>query len=136
MKEKIFNKGYTLRVHSWENDGDYSAIKTFTVDSLEEAKELKKLVEFSKYKSPSEISGLGNANDEDYLDYKPKIVKEMKKFKHLEYVKDAETDDDYFDAWAEYNLELLGSSEWYLSRVCEKAEILYAPEDIYIEKIA
>lgn len=50
-----------------------------------------------------------------------------------------ETREDLIDKWwnvmADYNVKLLGYSEYYVSRVCESTEITYLAEDVYAEVI-
>ena len=41
--------------------------------------------------------------------------------------------EDWVETVNQYKYELMGSSEYYYSRVCESAEVYYSPEDLYLE---
>ena len=55
----------------------------------------------------------------------------------LEYVSETT---DLSDKWIykvmDYNTKLLGDSEYYYSKVCDKITIFYSPEDVYLEEIS
>jgi hypothetical protein len=126
----VINKGYTLEVTSWENDGDNYNTKFKTVDTLEEA--------FKLYKICKEVfnsrNGVGNSMcREDAYKLIRYVEENSNMFSDLE-EEDLEEDNlvDYFQDLA---YELMGSSEDYDFRVCESVEITYSPEDIYLKEI-
>ena len=137
-KKKVINKGYTLTVTSWENDGDNYNTLSVTVDSKERALALQGLVKLSDFSTSHTERGLGNACEwesyhedlvKDYLINNPVIM--PKSWTPINF----EDEDDWKDAYNELTYDLLGSSEWYISRVHESSYITYSPEDIYVEEI-
>jgi len=134
MKQIILKKGYTLEVVSWENDGDdYNTIR-LTVDSKEKAIALRDLCNLSSRES-CHNGGLGNLNNstEEYDKLMVDFIKEhpILKFEKNEY----KTQNEFLDTFMNWNFKLFGSSEWYVSRVCESVKVFYSEEDIYAETI-
>ena len=46
-----------------------------------------------------------------------------------------EDEDAMIDYFIDLGCELMGSSEYYDFRVCQKVTVTYSPENIYLEKI-
>ena len=119
-KELVIEKGYTLTVTSWENDGDNYRTESMTVETLEEARKIHKIcTELFK----SDEGGVGNSMDgeseeaiEEYIENNPELNLTEGEIRDLSY-------------------DLMGSSEYYDYRVCESVSVTYSPEDIYLEKI-
>lgn len=172
--KKIVNKGYTVEVKSWENDGDNYQTKSQTYDTKEEALAIKSLC-LSVFKSHHNgDTGIGNMSDyEDpnpiiveYIVHNPEILnfnndenlikpidlkesiekefpEEIKQYEWQELIHDylecADNCDHIKKQWyeiiMEYNSDLLGSSEYYISRIAEKVSIYYSNKDIYLEEI-
>lgn len=142
-KQLVINKGYTLEVKSWENDGDYSNIKKKTVQSKEIAKALFDLMQLCKSKNNQAKGkiGLGNTCDEfdenqkiaiiNFFKSNPILVKESFK----EEIDDITDEDDFIDMFHEISYELIGGSDFYVCRVMESCKVTYSPEDIYLEII-
>lgn len=144
--KKVINKGYTLTVTSWENDGDNYNTISKTVDSKEEAHALYKLMKLcvSKDNRPKGITTLGNTEESgfnenqldllyDFFKNNPILLKEK-----LEDKNSMDEDDfkDYItDLFYQSEDGLLGSSEWYACRVMESCVVTYSSEDIYLEEI-
>ena len=129
--KKIVKKGYTIEVTSWENDGDNYTTKTMTVQSKEYAISVLKMCEdlFCSYNNGG--CGIGNMNDNDYGEGQDIIEKYM-------YDKTFIEDKDpnrLLDIVMDINYDLMGSSDYYFSRVFESGCIYYSPEDIYLEEI-
>jgi len=122
---KVIDKGYTLAVTSWENDGDYERVQTHCVDNIEDAELI--------YRLCTELftsRGVGNSleGEEDY--------------KILEYVKDNPNlfsgfhpETNFIDLIYNLGHELMGGSNDYDFRVCESCVVTYSPEDIYVEQV-
>lgn len=127
MKTKVINKGYTLKVVSWENDGDNYRTKFKTVDSIEEAS---KLVKICKELFVSREGGVGNSMDGD---------SDHALFEFIEgnsgLFPDLYDKGDIYDYFRELAYSLMGGSEWYDFRICESIEVTYSPKDIYLEII-
>lgn len=131
---KVVNKGYTLTVVSWENDADNYNTKSVTYDTKEEALLIAKMCKELFVSRNSNKGGIGNTHEGS---------EEIAKQKILEYVEDNSEinkefltqDDDIVDYIMEINYDLLGSSEWYYSRVFESATLTYSPEHIFVEQI-
>ena len=50
----------------------------------------------------------------------------------------SDDDNEYFedtDFVSDINYEIMGSSEYYVSRVFESGSIVYSPENVYLEEI-
>ena len=76
---KIVNKGYTISVTSWENDGDNYATKSLTVETIKEAQNIHKLcTELFQDGCNNEI-GIGNSTGDysyriqPYIDNNPEL---------------------------------------------------------------
>lgn len=143
-KKLIVKKGYTLSVVSWENDGDNYNTKTKTVETIEEAESLYKLMQLFKSNilgnsdrwSAKDLKVLGNFFRENpialkgFFKYNPDL--------HELFSLNIEDIDD--EAFAEYfdnylKGDLLGYSEYYNCRVMESCTVTYSPEDIYLDVI-
>ena len=122
-RKLVANKGYTVKVVSWENDGDNYKTNSLNVDSPEEARKIKKICKELFKSCHNGDGGVGNSMDGEC--------------------------DDVIDQYIEDNIEmglikdhikilagnLLGYSETYDYRVCESVEITYLDEDVYAEII-
>lgn len=132
---KVVNKGYTIKVVSWENDGDNYNTKTITVDTKEEAKAYYNLMKICRSKNQHK-NCVGNTYD-GFSEKDEKIIirclKEnplVLKGEDIEHVEDYQLIDWFSDVC--YNL--MGGSE-YSCRVMESCTVTYSPEDIYLEEI-
>lgn len=135
-KIKVVNKGYTLTVVSWKNDGDDYNTQSKTVKTIKEAKVWWDMMLLCKDGCNNKIS-LGNSYDgfskkqeeiaKDFLKENYKILLPNDNIK--------ENEDDLVDWFCDLASELLGSSENYMCRVMESCVITYSSEDIYLEKI-
>ena len=131
-KIKIADKGYTLKVVSWENDGDHYNTLRKTYQDKELAIAVAKMcVELFK--------SIGNSMDDDE---KETAIDYMKKHPILiteKYDGEDEDDEDYDDflyyLCQKYSWDLMGSSEYYDFRKCESVVIFYSPVDVMIEEI-
>lgn len=132
---KVINKGYTLTVTSWENDGDNYNTLSKTVATKEEAK--------AWYDMMQLCVNLGDI-DEGFTDEQSQRVVDFVENNELIFQRDIldeikEEDDDVTveleDWFCEMVSELLDSSEYYRIRVMESCVITYSPEDIYLEEI-
>lgn len=138
MKEKIFNKGYTVEVVSWENDGDYYATKRKTYSTKEEAFAVKHMAENLWTSSNDSEQGIGNLTHyslDEYYNRMYEYFTENPTLLVLEGGSVKESSEDIHDRTAHFQ-ELLGSSsEHYLCRVCESVKVFYSEEDIYVEVV-
>ena len=64
-KIKVINKGYTITVTSWENDGDYYQTNTMTVQTEEEARKIAKLCNELFISCNNGEGGIGNTCDDE-----------------------------------------------------------------------
>ncbi len=135
MKHKVINKGYTITVKSWENDGDYSNTKSIVVDSLDKAKAYWDMMQLCK-SSHKGATNLGNTCDEFSAKQIRVIVDFMRSNPILFEGDDPNSGEEHLVDWfTEIAGELLGYSEFYACRVMEECIITYSPEDIYVEQI-
>lgn len=118
-KRKVFSKGYTIICTSWENDGDNYNTLTYTVETKEEALLINKVC---KELFDCIDNGIGNTTDKESFDEGIKT-----------YIED--NPELTYDYILNINRKLLGTSEYYYSRVWEDSYIVYSPEDIYLEEI-
>jgi len=123
-KVLVAKKGYTIEVVSWENDGDNYKTNYLTVGSKEEALKIQKICKELFCSCHNGESGIGNSTDgetygaiEDYLEENPEIGFSV----------------DRIDELAS---DLLGYSEFYDYRVCERSTITFLEEDVYAEVIS
>jgi hypothetical protein len=122
MKQvKIASKGYTVKVVSWENDGDNYRTESMTVDTKEEALKIKKICK-ELFKSGGKF-GVGNSMDGEG---QPLILAYMKSNPEMELTK------GYIN---KLDQKLMGGSEYYDFRVCESVQVTYLPEDVFAEEI-
>lgn len=126
-REKIVSKGYTLKVVSWENDGDNYKTTSIVTDSVTD---LKYFVDICKYCKQTH-KGFTIANEcSDNLTEPQRewILKLMEK-----HSKRSDDEEEDLEEFLETTDELLGSSEWYLARVCSSYSVTYSEVDIYTE---
>lgn len=141
---KVINKGYTLTVTSWENDGDNYNTLSKTVATKEEAKAWYEMMQLCKSENnqPNGVIKLGNTDEisdkqskviidfieQNDLIFQREILDEIKE-------EDNDVAEELEDWFFERAAELLGSSEYYMCRVMESCTVTYLPEDIYLEEI-
>lgn len=147
MTEVVVNKGYTVEVKSWENDGDYTNVKKMTVESKELAVALVKMCTTLFCSKNSEKKGIGNSNYEyDKSKIRTTILSYLENNKEdfelfLNYLEGEEsvpnllTENDKINIVMEINFQLLGGTEYYYSRVCESCKIYYSPEDVVVNLV-
>jgi hypothetical protein len=140
--KKVIEKGYTLKVVSWENDADNYRTKFKTVKTEEEAKKLY-IICTELFKSGTNNSTcIGNSIGDEYKD---RIIKFINQHPNLfsdlnieEINKD--TEEENYDTISDYFKDLahslMGGSEYYDYRVCESVEVTYSLNDIYLEEIS
>lgn len=126
MKKILFKKGYTLEVVSWENDGDNYKTKYYTVDTKEKALGIKHMCD-NLFQSDT---GVGNSFDDENPE---ETIKEY--FEEHPFLVNANNLDNLYDYTSDLAYELMGGSECYMFRVCEKCTILYSDKDIELEII-
>jgi hypothetical protein len=124
-KIKVVEKGYTITVVSWENDGDYYQTNTMTVQTEEEARKIAKLCNELFISCVNGEGGIGNTCDDEDEEANETIDNYIENNPELGLTRDEIIELDY---------ELCGSSECYIYRVCESVTVTYSPEDIYLEK--
>lgn len=128
-KIKIANKGYTITVVSWENDGDYYQTNSITVDTIEKAKIWYDLITFIQENEFSNETEMTEESENIIIEYMDKfdvslIDEELERYKS-----------DKIYVFNNLQKRLLGYSEYYWCRVIDKYTITYLEEDIYAEEI-
>jgi hypothetical protein len=133
--KRIAERGYTIEVTSWEDDGDNYATKRIVVQDKEYAVAILQMCKdiFVSRKDGEGEGGIGNMMDNEYEDGQEVI---------LEYVADKpiikgnEIDlDSVITKVMIINYDLMGSCELYFSRVFERGCIYYSDKDIYLDEI-
>lgn len=147
---KAINKGYTITVTSWENDGDNYEINSKTVESLREARALYNLMQLCVSKNNTEYTRLGNTTDvfsdkQVYLlhsffsDSENSILLEAPlggaELKQPDSMGKSDWDLYITGLFAAIVDGLLGHSEWYLCRVMEKCVVTFSKEDVFVQEI-
>ena len=135
MEQKlVVKKGYTIEVVSWENDADNYRTKRITVDNKEYALAILDMCKNIFVSCNNGDGGIGNMSDGEG-DQASDIIMDYISDNRL--VVESLTEQDHItDRVMDINYDLMGSSEYYYSRVFESGTIFYSPEDITVEKIA
>ena len=151
MQKIIHPKGYTVEVVSWENDGDNYKTLSYTVDTLEEANDLRELAKqcYSTNSGAEGAINLGNvtSNRDNYsyaiahfMGTHSSLIKDKNVLKELseidlttEDIEDETLTEHLTEIFFEYNDSLFSGSEYYLSRVLESVSITYLAEDVKAE---
>lgn len=128
-------KGYTISVTSWENDGDNYRTRTITVDDKDYALAILQMCKDIFVSCNNGDGGIGNANGGQGEEKAIDTVIKYGSDKPL--INKGETDpDSIHDIIMDLNYVLMGSSEYYYSRVFDNGFIYYSPVDINLQKIA
>jgi len=131
---KVINKGYTITVTSWENDGDNYRTKSMTVESKEMAKAISEMCNTVFLSSNNGEGGIGNLMYDQDVHAEEIIIPFMESHPDL-YNNENKTDEQLVEICMNINYELMGGSECYYSRICEKCIVTYSPEDINVEEV-
>lgn len=134
--EKVVQKGYTLKVTSWENDGDNYRTKFIHSESKEKIEALCRICDLASRKITYTSGGIGN--EMDYEKVTTIAIRFFEKEENkilLDSEFDAECDDEYFDYLTDYTCKLFGSSEYYICRVCEEYTVTYSADDFYVDLV-
>ena len=134
MKKKILAKGYTISVTSWENDGDNYKTKSMTVKSKEEATAIVNMCKTLFKSCNNGKGGIGNTNEGDENTADETILNYVKSNPEILFGKTM-TDEQIIEHVMNYSCELMGSSEYYYSRVFESCDVVYSESDVYSEKV-
>jgi len=149
--KKVISKGYTITVTSWENDGDNYRTKSMTVESEDEAKAITEMCKTLFKSCNNRGCGIGNMMDDEadqakeviaeFMINHPVLIKEFLEenpglIDGLDVEDIDETSlDRLADICMKYNNSLMGGSECYYSRVCEKVEVTYSDKDVFLEEV-
>ncbi len=129
-KKLIHPKGYQLHVTSWENDGDNYRTKTLNIQTLEEAKAYKHICENLFQSKSRSVKAIGNFTEGNEEKVEERILAYID-----EYPDYFQIDADPYDLILDIANECMGSSDFYICRVCESVEITYSEEDIWVQTI-
>lgn len=136
-KEKILTKGYTLKIISWENDGDNRRTIEYHTEDLEKAKSIKHMCDYlfgACYHETNSNYGIGNSSCES--DYEYRLNRYVEDYPELFITEKGEITKYPYDWASDWAWELMRGSEYYDFRVCESCIILYSPEDIYVKLVS
>lgn len=129
-KLKIINKGYTITVDSYENDGDNHQSHSLTVDTMNDVKTIDSFLKLCEK--------IGNAYEDFEKGDLPKIEKFVKEHPDLLYFADQYLEDpyDHREIFLNVAYQLVGcSSDDYILRYPEKWTIVYSDKNVYLEEI-
>ena len=109
-------------------DDEDDIAKGIIINYLIKNPEILKIKGINFYKSLKRdvMERFDDATEDDWKGY-------ISYFAELE--EDNETIVDSIEIVREYNQELMGYSEYYYSRVFEKAELFYSDKDVYVESV-
>lgn len=160
--KKVISKGYTVSVTSWENDGDNYKTKSMVIESEDETKAVVEMCKTIFKSCNNGDGGIGNmceGGEEgakliivDFMIKHPILIdksflEENSELKNLINLKDEEAieeaiedlDDsileELVDTCMHYNNQLMGGSEYYYSRVCEKVDVTYSDIDVFSQEV-
>ena len=105
-QEKVVNKGYTIKVVSWENDGDNYRTKSKAVSTLEEME-----YELQCIKLSINLD-LGNSMDGEAFKDKGKL-QDLKALMSRDKSYFMTEDDEYIEGFTDIISEYTGHSEFY-----------------------
>lgn len=144
-KEVLFKKGYHLEVTSWENDADnYQTNRLFVGLDQDLALTLLRVCKELFNSKNKDKKAIGNIlSDEyekageiaqEYLKENPKVLEALNK------LYDTNIDVNDFDfvydiVIGSFNSNILGTSEYYCSRVFDYGRIIYTPIDLEFDVI-
>lgn len=141
-------KGYTIHVHSWENDWDNHQTNHITVNTKEEAKVWYDMMQLCKDRcnQPEGVTMLGNSVSFDNSQMKMicNFIREHYHMLNLYYYKkyqeepdflEDDIDDDLLDMFSDLSGELLGKSDKVICRVMEECIVTYSEIDVSPEII-
>jgi len=128
-------KGYTITVTSWENDGDNYNTKSITVDSIEKAKAYYDLMQLCKSKNNTKEIRLGNTSEFSTKQKKLIVSFLINNPILLEGDEENASEDDLIDIFYDIIYELLGGSEFYACRVMESCVVTYSDIEVITEII-
>jgi len=125
---KVVSKGYTIKVVSWENDGDSQWEKSLTVETKEEAEFYNRLINFAA-EFGNEID-LDEGQIQSIMDF---INFNINWFD----INPGYDEDDYLVAFRRKCYDLMGYPvyEDYQMRVLDSIRTIYSPEDIHATEI-
>ncbi len=132
------NKGYTITVVSWENDGDNSNTKSITVDTREKAKAYYDMMQLCKSKNNPGKGKIGLGNSSEFSVKQVEVIADFLKANPILLEGDDVTNADesqLVDWFCDLAYELLGGSEYYVCRVMESCDVSYSNKDIETEKV-
>lgn len=122
-KKLVIEKGYTIEVTSWENDGDNYNTESITVETLEEARKIYRVCNELFKSCNNGEGGIGNSMGGECEEVIEEYIKNNPELNLTE------------DEISDLSYDLMGSSEYYDFRVCESVSVTYSPGDIYLEEI-
>lgn len=144
MSKLIAQKGYTITVKSWENDGDNDQTKKFVVETLDEVKRLHLVFKHLCPSRNNSESGyaIGNTYDPSRKTYDLiiKFCDDFCDFSELEKEYEGEDEEVLNGIKIEKLMgvveKLLGnSSDDFYCRVGESFKVTYSPKDISYEDL-
>lgn len=130
----VVKKGYTVTVTSWENDGDNYRTESETYQSKELVEAIVKMCKTLFASCNNGDGGIGNTNEYETDNARKTIISYMKANPIL-YDNKKLSDAKLIDACMNYNYSLMGSSEYYYSRVFESLVVTYSDKDIEVEEV-
>lgn len=135
----LYNKGYLIRIVSWENDGDNYNTKEITTQSKELAIAYGKLCKL--FNTSSDLANIYEPCDDEYKTIADALVSFYREHESIfaidlsDIPSDSSEEEIITDCMLEvlYDLGLSGTD--FTTRVCAQVKVMYIPQDVYIEEV-
>ncbi len=129
-RELLYKAGLTLKVVSWENDGDYYKTMEISYDDLEKAKAMARMCRKLFKSSCNHSDAIGNS---DYAD--ADIIEAFRQSD--DYFKANYTEQSFLEFVCDNASDFLGwgEEENISYRVCESATLYNIKEDVWLDKV-
>ena len=152
-KKLVFEKGYTLEVTSWENDGDNYRTKSHHMETKEEAEEVRKMCKEIFIGCHNGENGIGNLMEDEYsqgeyiiLDYLTRnqklikinglnTIKSMKKDILTEFSNDGITEENYKEYAGDYYEENKAAFEGWIDMARKYNYSLMGGSEYYYSRV-
>ena len=135
MPNIVIKKGFRLVVDSWENDADEPRTESMDFVNKEEALAVRDMAQEIFVSCNNGDGGIGNSQDNE--DLEKTIINYITQNPKLAEINSVDVEDfeEVVEMVMEYNEALMGSSEWYGSRVFDDSSLFEIPDDMILKEI-
>jgi len=135
MPNIVIKKGFRLVVDSWENDADEPRTESMDFVNKEEALAVRDMAQEIFVSCNNGDGGIGNSQDNE--DLEATIINYITQNPKLAEINSVDVEDfeEVVEMVMEYNVSLMGSSEWYGSRVYDRSSLYEIPDEMVLKEI-